>query len=87
MTLKRFYLTLDMGYVVANIKTEAKEILEQDYDIVGLHIDGFSYTVIPHKEYNILTSTKKITRKDIEQWNESTEIHNKLVEEINGKKE
>lgn len=87
MTLKRFYLTLDMGYVIANSKTEAKEILEQEHDPVGLHIGGVSYTVIPHKEYNVLTSTKKVTRKDIEQWNESTEIHNKLVEEINDKKE
>jgi len=87
MTLKRFYLTLNMGYVVANSKSEAKEILEQEHDPVGLQIGGFSYSVVPHKEYNVLTSTKKVTHKDIEQWNESTEIHNKLVEEINGKKE
>ena len=82
MTLKRFYLTLDMGYVVANSKLEAKEILEHEYDPVGLHVNGFSYNIIPHKEFNVLTSSKKITNKDIERWNESTEIHNKHTENI-----
>ena len=76
MTLKRFYLTLDMGYVVANSKSEAKEILEQEYDPVGLHVNGFSYTVLAHKEYEISKINNKITKKDLEQWNERLEFIN-----------
>ena len=76
MTLKRYYLTLPMGYVVANSKSEAKEILEQQYDPVGLHVNGFSYTVLAHKEYEISKINNKITKKDLEQWNERLEFIN-----------
>ena len=65
-----------MGYVVANSKTEAKEILEQEYDPVGLHVNGFSYTVLAHKEYEISKINNKITKKDLEQWNERLEFIN-----------
>ena len=65
MTLKRYYLTLPMGYVVANSKAEAKEILEQDYDRIHMGGDFISYTVTPHEDYEISKVSEKITKKDI----------------------
>lgn len=82
MTLKRYYLTLPMGYVLANSKAEAKEILEHDYDRIHMGGDFISYTVTPHEDYEISKVSKKITKKDIEQWNDLAEFHNELIAEV-----
>tara|TARA_B100000029_G_C17204262_1_gene825606 strand:- start:204 stop:503 length:300 start_codon:yes stop_codon:yes gene_type:complete len=82
MTLKRYYVELPMGYVVANSKAEAKEILEQDYTPIHMGGDFPTFTIIPHKDYKISKVSEKITKKDIEQWNDLAEFHNEIIAEI-----
>lgn len=82
MTLKRYYVTLPMGYVLANSKVEAKEILEQDYTPIHMGGDFPTYTIIPYKDYKISKVSEKITRNDIKEWNESVEYHNEIIAEV-----
>ena len=68
-------------------KLEGKEIIEEEHDPDHINIEIFWYSVKENEGYNKITSIKKITQKIVEQGKEATEIHNKIIVEISGKKE
>ena len=65
MTLKRYYLKWDYGYVLANSKKELMDILETERD--SWYVEPFWYR--PDEDLKI-TEIRTANKKDILDWNE-----------------
>ena len=65
MTLKRYYLKWDYGYVLANSKKELMDILQTERD--PWYVEPFWYR--PDEDLKI-TEIRTANKKDILDWNE-----------------
>ena len=82
MTLKRYYLRLDIGYVLANSKKELFEILEDEHPEYCCIGEFPAFYINPHKDYKISKVSKKITQKDLKEWDEQEEIRDEVYRDI-----
>ena len=82
MTLKRYYLRLDVGYILANSKKELFEILEDEHSEITCIGEFLTYYINPHKDYKISKVSKKITQKDLKVWDEQEEIRDEMYRDI-----
>lgn len=90
MTLKRYYLRLDIGYVLANSKKELFEILEDEHPEYCCIGEFPTFYINPHKDYKISKVSKKITQKDLKEWECSLQLRDEMyraIEEEHKKKE